>query len=59
MALSLIRYRTAMVVVALYNRAPGYPTDLAYPDFLDWQRSSHSFEQFEAFADGSFDLMSG
>jgi len=31
--------------VALYNRTLGYPTNLSYPDFLDWRRSSRSFDQ--------------
>ena len=39
-----------LVVVVLYNRALGYPTDLSYPDFLDWQRNSRSFKQMAAFA---------
>src|SRR5258708_6319547 len=47
-----------LVVVALYNRTLGYPTDLSYPDFLDWQRSSRSFEQIAAFANEGFDLTS-
>jgi hypothetical protein len=33
-----------LVVVALYNQMLKYATDLSYPDFLDWQRSSRSFE---------------
>src|SRR5271168_4772610 len=37
-----------LVLVLLYNRALNYPTDLSYPDFLDWQRSSRSFEQIAA-----------
>jgi predicted permease len=45
-----------LVVVALYNRALKYATDLSYPDFLDWQRGSHSFEQIAAFAWQGFDL---
>jgi hypothetical protein len=47
-----------LVVVALYNRTLGYATDLSYPDFLDWQRSSQSFEQLAAFANEGFDLTS-
>ena len=47
-----------LVVVALYNRTLGYATDLSYPDFLDWQRSSRSFEQIAAFANEGFDLTS-
>jgi predicted permease len=45
-----------LVVVALYNRALHYATDLSYPDFLDWQRDSRSFEQIAAFAPQGFDL---
>jgi predicted permease len=47
-----------LVVVALYNRTLKYPTDLSYPDFLDWQSSSRSFEQIGAFAPQGFDLTS-
>ena len=45
-----------LVVVALFNNALKYPTDLSYPDFLDWQRDSRSFEQIAAFANDGFDL---
>jgi predicted permease len=47
-----------LVLVALYNRTLGYATNLSYPDFLDWQRSSRSFEQIAAFKAQSFDLSS-
>ena len=47
-----------LVVVALYNRTLKYPTDLSYPDFLDWQRSSRSFEQIAAFQNQGYDLSS-
>ncbi len=47
-----------LVVVALYNRTLGYPTNLSYPDFLDWQRTSRSFDQIAAFANEDFDLTS-
>jgi predicted permease len=47
-----------LVVVALFNRALGYATDLSYPDFLDWQRNSRSFEQIAAFANRGFNLSS-
>src|SRR6267142_191115 len=47
-----------LVLVALYNRALKYPTSLSYPDFLDWQRSSRSFEQIAAFREQGFDLTS-
>ena len=45
-----------MVIVALYNPALKSPTFTSYPDFLDWQRSSRSFEQIAAFRDQGFDL---
>ncbi len=45
-----------LMVVALYNRALKYATDLSYPDFVDWQRGSRSFEQIAAFAPQGFDL---
>ncbi len=45
-----------LVLVALYNRALNYATDLSYPDFLDWQRNSRSFERIAAFAPQGFDL---
>jgi predicted permease len=47
-----------LVLVALYNRTLRYATNLSYPDFLDWQRSSRSFEQIAAFKGQSFDLSS-
>jgi predicted permease len=47
-----------LVIVALFNRTMGYPTDLSYPDFLDWQRSSRSFERIAAFKPQGFDLTS-
>ncbi len=47
-----------LVVVALYNRALKYATDLSYPDFLDWQRNSRSFNQIAAFRPRGFDLSS-
>ena len=47
-----------LVVVLLYNRSLKYPTDLSYPDFLDWQRSSRSFDQIAAFMGQGFDLSS-
>jgi predicted permease len=45
-----------LVLIALYNRSLGYPTNLSYPDFLDWQRTSRSFEQMAAFKPQGFDL---
>ena len=47
-----------LVVVALYNRALKYATDLSYPDFLDWQRQSRSFDQIAAFKPQGYDLTS-
>ncbi len=47
-----------LVLVALYNRALGYPTNHSYPDFLDWRRSSRSFEQIAAYKTQGFDLAS-
>ena len=45
-----------LVLMALYNRSLGYATATSYPDFLDWQRSSRSFQQLAAFKPGGFDL---
>ena len=58
--LSPLPYRQPdrLVLVLLYNRALKYPTDLSYPDFLDWQRSSRSFERMAAFQPQGFDLTS-
>ena len=47
-----------LVIVALFNRSLGYPTQLSYPDFLDWQRDSRSFDQIAAFADEGYNLTS-
>src|SRR5579871_3754887 len=47
-----------LVLMLLYNRALKYPTYLSYPDFLDWQRSSGSFDQIAAFKQQGFDLTS-
>ena len=47
-----------LVLIALYNRTLGYPTSLSYPDFLDWERESHSFEQITAYTPHGFDLTS-
>src|SRR5580700_3134836 len=47
-----------LVVVLLYNRSLKYPTDLSYPDFLDWRRNSRSFDQIAAFTGQGFDLSS-
>ena len=45
-----------LVVVVLYNRALKHPTDLSYPDFLDWQRNSRSFQDIAAFVPQGYDL---
>jgi predicted permease len=45
-----------LVILALFNRTLGYATATSYPDFLDWQRSSRSFQQIAAFKPGGFDL---
>ena len=47
-----------LVVVALFNRTLNYATNLSYPDFLDWQSNSRSFEEIAAFRRESFDLSS-
>src|SRR5579864_2331172 len=47
-----------LVMVAFYNRTLKYATYLSYPDFLDWQRSSRSFEQIASFKGQGFDLSS-
>jgi predicted permease len=47
-----------LVLIALYNRTLKYPTDLSYPDFLDWQRGARSFQQIAAYMRQSFDLTS-
>lgn len=47
-----------LTVVALYNRTLGYPTMTSYPDFLDWQRGSRSFDSMAAFKFLGFDLTS-
>src|SRR5580658_2229608 len=45
-----------LVVIALFNRTLGYPMALSYPDFLDWQRSSRSFQQIAAYKPLGLDL---
>ncbi len=47
-----------LVVVALFNRSLGYATNLSYPDFLDWQKNSRSFENIAAFTSEGLDLTS-
>lgn len=46
-----------LVLVLLYNRSLKYATDLAYPDFLDWQRDRQSFAQIAAFKPAGYDLL--
>jgi len=45
-----------LVAIALYNRALKYTTSLSYPDFLDWQRNSPSFDEIAAFVSPGFYL---
>ncbi len=45
-----------LVIALLYNHSLKNPTELSYPDFLDWQRSAVSFEQIAAFKPAGFDL---
>lgn len=47
-----------LVTVLLYNRTLKFVSYLSYPDFLDWKRSSRSFEQISAFQNQGFDLTS-
>jgi predicted permease len=47
-----------LMFVALYNRPLKSPMFLSYPDFLDWQQSSRSFQQIAAFNQQAFDLTS-
>jgi predicted permease len=58
--LAPLPYRDAdrLVTVLLYNRALKFVSYLSYPDFLDWQRSSRSFEQISAFQNQGYDLTS-
>jgi predicted permease len=45
-----------LVVALLYNRSLKHPTEVSYPDFLDWRRDARSFEQIAAFKPAGFDL---
>ena len=45
-----------LVALAIYNQRLKYATWLSYPDFLDWQRSAHSFERIAAFKPQGFDV---
>jgi predicted permease len=58
--LSPLPYREPdrLVLIALFNRTLKYPTALSYPDFLDWQRTSRSFQQIAAYKVQDFDLTS-
>src|SRR5262245_21849918 len=47
-----------LVIMALYNRTLKSPMSPSYPDFLDWQQSSGSFEQIAAYRQQGFDLAS-
>jgi predicted permease len=48
-----------LVVVVLYNRSLRHSTYLSYPDFLDWQQNSRSFDPISAFGPRrGFDLTS-
>jgi hypothetical protein len=50
------RNQDRLVIMALYNRTLKSPMSLSYPDFMDWQQSSRSFEQIAAFRQQGFDL---
>lgn len=56
--LSPLPFREAerLVVLALYNRNLKYSTYTSYPDFLDWQRNSRSFEAIAAYKPLAADL---
>src|SRR5690242_10899286 len=45
-----------LVVLALYNRSLKSATYLSYPDYLDWQRNSRSFDKIAAFAIQGFNI---
>ena len=47
-----------LAIVLLYNRSLRHATDLSYPEFLDWQQSSRSFQQIAAFTRHGYDLKS-
>ena len=50
------REPSRLLVVALYNRALKHPTDLSYPDFLDWRRGSRSFQHIAGFVPQGYDV---
>ena len=58
--LSPLPYREPhqLVLVWLYNLGLKSPTQLSYPDFLDWQRNARSFEQMAAFTWHDYNLTS-
>ena len=45
-----------LALMLLYNPSLKSATYLAYPDFLDWQRDSRSFQQIAAFTSRNYDL---
>jgi predicted permease len=47
-----------LVLMARYNRTSKSTMMPSYPDFLDWQQNSRSFEQIAAFSQQGFDLSS-
>jgi predicted permease len=47
-----------LVLTFLNNLNLGYKTSTSYPDFLDWKRSSLSFESMAAFSRQNYDLSS-
>jgi len=47
-----------LVLVWQYNFTQKHIVSLSYPDFLDWQRNTRSFQQMAAVTSRSFDLTS-
>jgi predicted permease len=47
-----------LVLLGLYNRSLKYVTYSSYPDFLDWQRNSLSFERMAVFRSRGLDVTS-
>ncbi|HLK21694.1 MAG TPA: ABC transporter permease [Bryobacteraceae bacterium] len=45
-----------LVQVLLFNTALNHPTYCSYPDFVDWQRQSRSFQQIAAYTGQGVDL---
>jgi predicted permease len=56
--LAPLPYRAPDRLVAVWqnNLQLGHVVAVSYPDFLDWQRSAHSFQQMAAFTRQSVDL---